>query len=194
MATPLLADAQWARAAWIPSCRIGPPATTASSTAGSCAATAVAGVSNAPSACCSASAASRSATGTGFEQHWSPEQIAGWGRETGELTISHETIYRDLGADRLAGGWGAVPAAAPRRPAATPQAQLTQRDCTRIAWQGNRRPRKRLGVRTPEDCYVCRISCTSELNSLPRRGVPPEAAEAESEQDGSDAEPDLPDQ
>jgi IS30 family transposase len=37
-------------------------------------------------------------------ERWSPEQIAGWGRETGELTISHETIYRYLWADRLAGG------------------------------------------------------------------------------------------
>ncbi len=33
-------------------------------------------------------------------------------------------------------------------------ASLTQRDCTRIARQLNRRPRKRLGFRTPEDCYA----------------------------------------
>jgi IS30 family transposase len=32
-------------------------------------------------------------------------------------------------------------------------ARLTQRDCTRIAAQLNRRPRKRLGYRTPEECY-----------------------------------------
>jgi IS30 family transposase len=32
--------------------------------------------------------------------------------------------------------------------------QVTQRDCTRIATQLNRRPRKRLGYRTPEECYV----------------------------------------
>ncbi len=31
---------------------------------------------------------------------------------------------------------------------------LTQRDCTRIATTLNRRPRKRLGYRTPEECYV----------------------------------------
>lgn len=32
-------------------------------------------------------------------------------------------------------------------------ARLTQRDCTRIARQLNQRPRKRLGFRTPEECY-----------------------------------------
>jgi IS30 family transposase len=32
-------------------------------------------------------------------------------------------------------------------------AGLTQQDCTRIARQLNRRPRKRLGFRTPEECY-----------------------------------------
>ena len=30
---------------------------------------------------------------------------------------------------------------------------LTQHDCTRIARQLNQRPRKRLGYRTPEECY-----------------------------------------
>jgi transposase, IS30 family len=33
-------------------------------------------------------------------------------------------------------------------------AQLTQHDCHRIAATLNRRPRKRLGYRTPEECYV----------------------------------------
>jgi transposase, IS30 family len=33
-------------------------------------------------------------------------------------------------------------------------AQLTQHDCHRIAAKLNRRPRKRLGYRTPEECYV----------------------------------------
>ncbi|MGA8753532.1 IS30 family transposase, partial [Candidatus Deferrimicrobium sp.] len=33
-------------------------------------------------------------------------------------------------------------------------AALTQRDCTRIARQLNQRPRKRLGYRTPEECYA----------------------------------------
>jgi IS30 family transposase len=33
-------------------------------------------------------------------------------------------------------------------------AHLTQRDCDRIAQHLNRRPRKRLGYRTPEECYV----------------------------------------
>jgi IS30 family transposase len=33
-------------------------------------------------------------------------------------------------------------------------AGLTQRDCTRIAHKLNTRPRKRLGFRTPEQCYV----------------------------------------
>ncbi|MFQ5818353.1 MAG: IS30 family transposase [Terriglobia bacterium] len=33
-------------------------------------------------------------------------------------------------------------------------ARLTQRDCSAIARKLNRRPRKRLGYRTPEECYV----------------------------------------
>jgi IS30 family transposase len=33
-------------------------------------------------------------------------------------------------------------------------ARLTQHDCERIAAQLNRRPRKRLGYRTPEECYA----------------------------------------
>ena len=33
-------------------------------------------------------------------------------------------------------------------------AGLTQDDCDRIAAQLNRRPRKRLGYRTPEECYA----------------------------------------
>ncbi len=32
--------------------------------------------------------------------------------------------------------------------------RLTQHDCNRIAAKLNRRPRKRLGYRTPEECYV----------------------------------------
>jgi len=32
-------------------------------------------------------------------------------------------------------------------------ARLSQHDCNRIAAQLNRRPRKRLGYRTPEECY-----------------------------------------
>jgi IS30 family transposase len=33
-------------------------------------------------------------------------------------------------------------------------ADLSQHDCNRIAQQLNRRPRKRLGYRTPEECYA----------------------------------------
>ncbi len=33
-------------------------------------------------------------------------------------------------------------------------AHLTQHDCNRIAARLNRRPRKRLSYRTPEECYV----------------------------------------
>jgi IS30 family transposase len=33
-------------------------------------------------------------------------------------------------------------------------AQVTQQDCNRIATKLNRRPRKRLGYQTPEECYV----------------------------------------
>jgi IS30 family transposase len=38
-------------------------------------------------------------------------------------------------------------------PKGTSLAGLTQRDCSRIARQLNTRPRKRLGYRTPEECY-----------------------------------------
>jgi transposase, IS30 family len=38
-------------------------------------------------------------------------------------------------------------------PKRTDLARLTQKDCHRIARQLNRRPRKRLGFRTPEECY-----------------------------------------
>lgn len=39
-----------------------------------------------------------------LQRQWSPEQIAGHGRRTGTLRISHETIYRYLAADRRQGG------------------------------------------------------------------------------------------
>jgi IS30 family transposase len=39
-------------------------------------------------------------------------------------------------------------------PKRTSMADLTQHDCNRIARKLNRRPRKRLGYRTPEECYV----------------------------------------
>jgi IS30 family transposase len=38
-------------------------------------------------------------------------------------------------------------------PKRTSQAGLTQRDCDRIAKKLNTRPRKRLGYRTPEECF-----------------------------------------
>lgn len=39
-------------------------------------------------------------------------------------------------------------------PKRTSMTHLTQHDCNRIATKLNRRPRKRLGYRTPEECYV----------------------------------------
>ena len=39
-----------------------------------------------------------------LRQAWSPDQIAGWGRRTGQLRISYETIYRYRWDDRRAGG------------------------------------------------------------------------------------------
>jgi IS30 family transposase len=39
-------------------------------------------------------------------------------------------------------------------PKGASMAHLTQHDCNRIAAKLNRRPRKRLGYRTPEECYV----------------------------------------
>jgi IS30 family transposase len=39
-----------------------------------------------------------------LEQDWSPEQIAGRLRKTGELRISHETIYRGIWDDKRRGG------------------------------------------------------------------------------------------
>jgi IS30 family transposase len=37
-------------------------------------------------------------------EQWSPEQIAGRLRKSGELCISHETIYRRIWEDRRRGG------------------------------------------------------------------------------------------
>ena len=42
-------------------------------------------------------------------------------------------------------------------PKRTSMADITQRDCTRIARKLKRRPRKRLGFRTPEECYERRL-------------------------------------
>ncbi len=39
-------------------------------------------------------------------------------------------------------------------PKRTTMAHVTQRACNRIAQKLNTRPRKRLGYRTPEECYV----------------------------------------
>ncbi len=39
-----------------------------------------------------------------LRRDWSPEQVAGSLRRSGELSISHETIYRHVWADRAAGG------------------------------------------------------------------------------------------
>ena len=39
-----------------------------------------------------------------LREEWSPEQVAGHLRRTGELTISHETIYRHIWADLKKGG------------------------------------------------------------------------------------------
>jgi IS30 family transposase len=37
-------------------------------------------------------------------QHWSPEQVAGYLRRQGRLSVSHETIYRHVWRDKRAGG------------------------------------------------------------------------------------------
>ena len=39
-----------------------------------------------------------------LHQQWSPEQVSGYLRRSGELRISHETIYRHVWRDRRAGG------------------------------------------------------------------------------------------
>lgn len=41
---------------------------------------------------------------TKLAELWSPQQIAGYGRIHGLLTVSHETIYRHIQQDRLMGG------------------------------------------------------------------------------------------
>lgn len=41
-----------------------------------------------------------------------------------------------------------------KRPISQGMTHLTQPDCNRIASHLNRRPHKRLGYRTPEECYV----------------------------------------
>ena len=137
-----------------------------------------------------------------LREDWSPEQAAGWLHRFQLLTISHETIYRYIWADKHAGGTIAAQphpvqtitvdngtefhdyarlerATAARFYFATPHhawergtnentngllrqylpkrqsmAHLTQYDCNRIAAKLNRRPRKRLGYRTPEECYA----------------------------------------
>src|SRR3954466_3904924 len=39
-----------------------------------------------------------------LRRQWSPEQVAGYLRRTGQLLISHETIYRHVWRDKRAGG------------------------------------------------------------------------------------------
>jgi IS30 family transposase len=39
-----------------------------------------------------------------LREDWSPDQVAGWLRRFHLLEISHETIYRDIWADKAAGG------------------------------------------------------------------------------------------
>ena len=39
-----------------------------------------------------------------IKQQWSPEQVSGWLRRMGQLSISHETIYRYIWRDRKRGG------------------------------------------------------------------------------------------
>ena len=47
-------------------------------------------------------------------------------------------------------------------PKRTSQAHITQADCDRIAARLNSRPRKRLGYRTPEECYASARSAREE--------------------------------
>ena len=39
-----------------------------------------------------------------LREQWSPEQVSGYLRKAGKLSISHETIYRYVWADRARGG------------------------------------------------------------------------------------------
>jgi len=39
-----------------------------------------------------------------LKKEWSPEQVSGWLGRRGKLSISHETIYRHIWADRKRGG------------------------------------------------------------------------------------------
>ena len=109
---------------------------------------------------------------------WRPEHIEGWCARFGLLAISHETIYRRILTDRKRGGtlrkhlrvltkkyrkrYGAydsrVRLAGKRhistRPPGASMEHLTQHDRQRIADKLNRRPRKRLGFKTPEEVYA----------------------------------------
>ena len=59
-------------------------------------------------------------------------------------------------------------------------AHLTQRDCKRIARQLNQRPRKRLGYRTPEECYVPQaLHFSVDISSIPRQTTTQLGTEAE---------------
>lgn len=68
---------------------------------------------------------------------WSPEQVPGRLKRHRILSISHETIYLRVWRDKQCGGepW-------------SPLRQVTK------ARRLNTRPRKRLGYRTPEECYA----------------------------------------
>lgn len=82
-------------------------------------------------------------------------------------SISYETIYLYVWADKAAGGelWRHMRQAVRKRrkrygsrlirqylPKRQSMAHVTQQDCEAIAAKLNSRPRKRLGYRTPEEC------------------------------------------
>ncbi len=96
-----------------------------------------------------------------LREGWSPEQISGRMRLSRGRTISHETIYNYVWRNKERGGHlfrllravgnGLLREYIPKR---TSQKGLTQAHCDKIAKALNTRPRKRLGYRTPEECFL----------------------------------------
>ena len=103
--------------------------------------------------------------------HRLPQLVARQPRPVHSITVDNGTefhSYRHLEARFAARFYFATPHHAWERgtnentnglirqylPKGTSMEHLTQRDCQRIADRLNRRPRKRLGYRTPEEVYV----------------------------------------
>ena len=106
-----------------------------------------------------------------FVNHRARQLIAGQPHPVRTITVDNGTEFHEYAALEQATGtdfYFATPHHAWERgtnentnglvrqylPKRQSMAHLTQHDCDRIAAKLNRRPRKRLGFRTPEECYA----------------------------------------